>query len=299
MLSTGALEHARIALGDANVVVVCGAGPKELFRAVPSLERLITIDKSQGRWSGLWRALRRERFDLSIDLRGSLVTYGLSSRRRIVHRKSAVLRHKVEEIAALLKASTPPAPVLHVDARAEADALTALGPASPSLVLGAGAHFVGKRWPADRFAELAQRLLAGPLQGRSVLLLGGPGETDSAAAIEAALAGADVRNACGKLDLLAVAAAMRRAVLFVGNDSGLMHIAAAAGAPTLGLFGPSDERVYGPWGARNRTVRGPRSYRDLVNSGHMPHIEHSLMEDLPVEAVERVALEMLGGGGLA
>jgi ADP-heptose:LPS heptosyltransferase len=56
-------------------------------------------------------------------------------------------------------------------------------------------------------------------------------------------------------DLLTTAAEMARAELFVGNDSGMMHLAAAAGAPTLGLFGPTDERLYGPWGDRTASVR--------------------------------------------
>ena len=56
----------------------------------------------------------------------------------------------------------------------------------------------------------------------------------------------------GKGDILASAAAIDRAALFVGNDSGLMHVAAAAGRPTLGLFGPTEWWLYGPWGPRTR-----------------------------------------------
>jgi ADP-heptose:LPS heptosyltransferase len=63
--------------------------------------------------------------------------------------------------------------------------------------------------------------------------------------------------------LLTVYAALKRARLFIGNDSGLMHLAAAAGAPTLGLFGPSDDRLYAPWGQHARVVRGPRSFAQV------------------------------------
>src|SRR3546814_1399104 len=61
-------------------------------------------------------------------------------------------------------------------------------------------------------------------------------------------------------DLLTAAACLERADFFVGNDSGLMHLAAAAGTPTLGLFGPSPEARYRPWGPKASFVRTPESF---------------------------------------
>jgi ADP-heptose:LPS heptosyltransferase len=58
----------------------------------------------------------------------------------------------------------------------------------------------------------------------------------------------------GKLDLPEVAAVLARAAMFIGNDSGLMHLAAAAGAPTLGLFGPTPSDEYGPAGPKAQAV---------------------------------------------
>ncbi|HBY42917.1 glycosyltransferase family 9 protein, partial [Brevundimonas sp.] len=58
----------------------------------------------------------------------------------------------------------------------------------------------------------------------------------------------------GKGDILCSAAAIDRATLFVGNDSGLMHVSAALGRPTLGLFGPTEWWLYGPWGPKTRTA---------------------------------------------
>jgi ADP-heptose:LPS heptosyltransferase len=86
--------------------------------------------------------------------------------------------------------------------------------------------------------------------------------------------------------------------LFIGNDSGLMHIAAAAGAPTLGFFGPSDERVYGPWGTRTRALRG-RSYEAIMSEGPLSAIDQTLMDELSVDAVETAAGGLLRAGGLA
>jgi ADP-heptose:LPS heptosyltransferase len=65
----------------------------------------------------------------------------------------------------------------------------------------------------------------------------------------------------GRVDLLTAFACLKHARLFIGNDSGTMHLAAAAGVPTIGLFGPSDERLYAPWGRTPRScaARGLRA----------------------------------------
>ena len=88
-------------------------------------------------------------------------------------------------------------------------------------------------------------------------------------------------------------ACLRRARLFIGNDSGLMHIAAAAGTPTLGLFGPSDERRYGPWGDKAVAVRGPRTFEQFlaIDPDLSQAIRH--MSDLPVATVVRAAKALL------
>ena len=71
----------------------------------------------------------------------------------------------------------------------------------------------------------------------------------------------------------------------MGNDSGLMHMAAAAGAPTLGLFGPSDDRLYGPWGEYTRVARGPRTFEQVKAKD--PDLNQPVchMLDLKVEQV--------------
>lgn len=302
ILSTAALEAARLRLGgDPKVTVVCGPLPASAFRAVPNLGSLITMEKRHGRWTQLWLQLRKARYDLAVDLRGSLTTFGLSAKERIVHRKTTVLRHKLEELAALMGVTSLPAPKLHLDPKARSDAQHIHGD-GPLLCLGAGANFIGKRWPPERFALLAQRLVGagGPLAGARVALLGAPSDAKLHAEILPTLAamGINAVDAAGKLDLLAGGALLERATLFVGNDSGLMHMAATMGAPTVGLFGPSDERVYGPTGPRTIAVRG-RDYDSIMAIGYMPLIEHSLMEELTVDAVEAAAQTVLRSGGLA
>ena len=106
----------------------------------------------------------------------------------------------------------------------------------PTAVLAPGAVGPSKRWPAASFAELARRLIE---QGFAVWIVGGPHEQELVAQIGSAeprirdLTGPDLRNA-----VLALAAA----AIAVSNDSGLLHVAAAIGTPSIGIFGPTS-----PW----------------------------------------------------
>ena len=90
------------------------------------------------------------------------------------------------------------------------------------------------------------------------MILGGPEDVRTVEELKRSLTKGRVIDLTGQVDLLTAYACLSRARLYIGNDSGLMHLAAAAGTPTLALFGPSDERLYGPWGAHVRALRGPR-----------------------------------------
>ncbi|MFC7689935.1 glycosyltransferase family 9 protein [Paeniroseomonas aquatica] len=108
--------------------------------------------------------------------------------------------------------------------------------------LGPTANWDRKVWPAERFVAFFEALVAPgqPLEGARAVILGGPGpqEAAMAAPVLAALGDRAV-SLMGSVSLPEAAAVLARCALFVGNDSGLMHLSAAAGTPTLGLFGPS------------------------------------------------------------
>jgi ADP-heptose:LPS heptosyltransferase len=299
VLSTAALEYARQNWAPGAIDIVSGPLAAPLFRATPKLDRLITIDKRPGRWRALWGQLRDARYDWAIDLRGSLTTLGLRCGHRIIHRKRPADRHKIVELAELMKSPTPLRPQLHMDAQADRDASEILAGAQLILALGAGANFIGKRWPPDRFAALAEKLTepTARMHGATIVLLGAPDDFAICAEIEERLSGCGrkVVNAAGRIDLLAGASALQRAALFVGNDSGLMHIAACVGAPTLGLFGPSNEHVYGPCGRITKALRG-RAYEEIMAIGYMPDIKRTLMEDISVDSAFAAAQELLATG---
>ncbi len=124
------------------------------------------------------------------------------------------------------------------------------------VALGPTANWSGKVWPAERFVALF-RELEHSLPGAVPVVFAGPGEAERAMAapvLEALPQAIDLR---GRLSLPEVSACLMRSALFIGNDSGLMHLAAAAGTPTLGLFGPSRADEYAPVGRCTAHVAAP------------------------------------------
>ncbi|HYD87309.1 MAG TPA: glycosyltransferase family 9 protein [Vitreimonas sp.] len=297
VLATGALAHA-LKEGDA-LTIVCARDAAPLFRAAPGLAALYPLAANAGlaaRWS-VWMQLAQRRFDLVLDGRGGIVGSALPARRRVALKPAAMLRHRVEEWTEALGAGRSLAPVLWLDDAARAQA-AAIAPGAALLVLAPGGVSRAKRWPAERFAAVARRLASGPLANARVAALGAAARDASITRAMVASLDADGVAALDLgegVDLLAAAALMERATLVIGNDNALSHIAAAMGAPTLALFGPTDERVRAPFGPRVRTLRG-RSFEDIAASGALD--AGAAMDDVSIDAVEAGALDLLHAGGL-
>jgi ADP-heptose:LPS heptosyltransferase len=118
----------------------------------------------------------------------------------------------------------------------------------PLAVLHGGALWKFRRWPAVRFAEVALRLEE---EGYAVFLVGGPNDCETSAVIAEKAGLAAERDLTGKLDLSTTAAVLGRAAVVVANDGGVMHLAAAQGAPVVGIFGPTSPHLFGPLGERS------------------------------------------------
>ncbi|MDH3743481.1 MAG: lipopolysaccharide heptosyltransferase II [Acidobacteriota bacterium] len=184
-------------------------------------------------------------------------------------------------------------------------ALAASGLAQHGDLVGlfAGTAFgPSKRWPPDRFAELARRLAATD-KGPDPVLIVGPGETELARSIADA-SGLDLPILGAGLDLAVLAAVLERLSLLVTNDSGPMHLAAAVGTRCVAIFGPTDPRRTAPLGdVSNVGDVGDVGESATVGAGHevlwtsrwcspcfrrrCPLLHHKCLRDIRVEDVLR------------
>ena len=282
VLSTGLLDHIIRTHPNARITVVCGPVAEGVFACMPNRERTIVLRKQKWglHWLPLWAGAAARVWDLVVDIRGSALSWLVPTRARAVFHRTR--GPKIAQLGALLGLSPPPPPVAWTS-EADRQRIAKLLPIGrPIIALAPTANWGPKVWPADRFAEVFHRL-AGPdgltRSGAVAVVLGGPGAAEHAMAapLLAALPGAI--DLVGRLTLPEVVACLERAGVFVGNDSGLMHLAAAAGTPTVGLFGPTDAATYGPTGRCASAVVG------------------TTMDAITVEQVVATAEHLLRGTG--
>jgi heptosyltransferase III len=295
VLSTGLLAYILDRYPEARLTIAAGPAAAPLFEAVPRLERLIVVEKQPAslHWVVLWRTLLPTRWDLVVDLRGSAIAWLLRAGERRVQGKGNPAEHRVRQLARLFGLDPPPTPRLWTAPRHDETASRLVPGSGPLIAIGPAANWRGKQWRAERFAELAARLAArgAVLEGARIAVMAAAHEREQAVPLLQRFPSA--LDLVGRLDLLTAAALLRRTSLFVGNDTGLMHMAAAAGAPTLGLFGPSLEQQYGPWGERTEVARTTLSHAELTSTPGFDHrTTGTLMDTLTVDMVEAAALRL-------
>lgn len=297
VLTTGAVPYLAERYPGVALTVACGALPAPLFAAMPEVAEVWPIRKlpRAGHWWKLWRQAVGRRWTHVVDLRGSAFAYTVWSRRRTVMGPDRALRHRVLHLTETLGASAPLAPRLCWSDADAAEAGRRLGANGPWLAIGPTANWAGKQWQAERFGAVARALVApdGPLAGARILVAGAPGEEAMAEPVFAALHDHPSVAAFG-WPLPVLAAALARARLYVGNDSGLMHMAAAVGTPTVGLFGPSRPELYAPWGEHTAVVQTRTTFDEFVNApGYNRFTTGSLMGEIPPESVIAAARKLL------
>ena len=232
VLTTGLLDHLIRTHPTARITVATGPVAEGVFTRMPNLERLIVLQKRPYgmHWLPLWWFAVRQWWDLVVDIRGSALAWQVPARRRAVMRRRP--GHKTEQLAAILKLNPPPLPVAWTGEQDRAKAAALLPDGAPIIALGPTANWHGKVWPAENFVALYHALRAGPLPNARAAILAGPGAKEAALAAPVLAALPDAINLTGTLTIPEAAACLARCAIYVGNDSGLMHLAAALSFPS-------------------------------------------------------------------
>jgi heptosyltransferase-1 len=174
---------------------------------------------------------------------------------------AAVIRTGVVPEAIISTAAVPtPTSDMQVDFPTDPDAearITGLRADGTNFaILNPGAGWGAKMWPAERYGQVARELAKDGLRS---LVNYGPGEEELAALVEAASEGTAQKISCSVSELIALT---RRARLFIGGDTGPMHMAAALKIPVVAIFGPTNPARNGPFATRSIVLRSPSSMTD-------------------------------------
>ena len=312
VLATSVLEPLRARYPRARIEWVTSPAYAPLLEGLPALAAVHRLDLAGPRGAlALGRALRG-RFDVAVDLQNKLksrlVARAAAPRVVTFRRRSAgraVLAllgldppmrgpHATVLYAEALRplgVESAGRPRVHPSAAARERAASVLAAAGrPRIAFAPGASTATKRWPAERFAEVARSLAAG---GASIVLAGGPSDRAEIDAFRAALGGpvaADLTD----LPVDALAAGLADVDLLVACDSGPVHLAAAAGTPVVAIFGPTSPERWGP-PPPGRVVALPIACAPCSNHGdaRCPKGHHRCMLDLGAAAVVQAAREAM------
>jgi heptosyltransferase-1 len=200
--------------------------------------------------------------------------------------------HVVQQALSLAQAVTQrstsgPAPEVEFphDPDAENKISALIGDARDFAILNPGAGWGAKQWPAERYGAVARELSQ---DGVRSLINFGPGEEELAVEVETASAGAAQKISCSISELIALT---RRARLFVGGDTGPMHLAAALKIPVVAIFGPTNPARNGPFGTTATVLRSASS---STSHARLREPEKGLLE-ISSEEVVAAARKLLGG----
>jgi heptosyltransferase-1 len=271
--------------------------PKSLG-TIATLQQIATV----------WNDVRAARYEVAIDLQGAIrsallarwsgarIIYGAAEPREspasmwytrtAVARGSHVIDQNFSVAEALAQQKMKISRVeLPRDPEAEARIERRLSEQGVTdfVILNPGAGWGAKRWPAERYGEVAGKLAS---EGLRSIVNYGPGEESLARVVEAGSAGAAIAMNCSITQLIALT---RRARLFVGGDTGPMHVAAALGVPVVAIFGPTDPARNGPYGTRSAVLRSRAS---STSHARRSQPDEGLLE-ITTDAVVAAARELL------
>jgi heptosyltransferase-1 len=261
----------------------------------------------------LCRALRAQHYDVCIDLQGAIRSAWIGRmaqtprmigeadprepfarwlfRERVATTGVHVVEQAMDVVQAVLKETLPyQAPALPVDPIAESwcDRWLAERKVERFVLINPGAGWGAKRWPAKRYAAVVTELAR---IGYATVVNIGPGESQLADAFSA---DENARTFPMSGSIGQLIAFTRRASLFIGGDTGPLHLAAALQIPVVGIYGPTNPARNGPYGTHARVLRHPASKRDHTRRSEPEAGLLTITVDDVLEAAQQVLREQAG-----
>lgn len=285
LLATPVFSNLRRTYPNTELHALTGAWSRVVLEKHPDVSKVIQYNSPAFCRTGqptslkqtfqLYRELRREKYDLMVELRGDwravwfaflrLTPKRLDRAALQVANKLGLAQftgtHETTRNLDVLKQAGIPIPIQTTtfsvtteDEKWASDFLAThqIDREHPLIAIHPGSPIELKRWLPERYAELADWLVA--QKGAQILFVGVKDEIQIITDIQARMQGASI-NIAGKTTLTQLASILHKCNVFIGNDSGPMHLAAAVGIHTIGLYGPGDPTRFGPVGAKCQTIR--------------------------------------------
>lgn len=279
----------------AAIHVMASPSAAEVFQGDKRIAKLILYDKRDG-WGEKFQVLRRvreERYSLIVDLRHSLIgLLGGAAFRNPYFSLKTRATHQSEKhwqsLRNIISSDFPTASFLYAQPARVHDSGIEFDERSRLVVASVGSKSDIKKWPAEYYAELLDRLSIN--EGCQIVLAGDKNDTADAAKVKS-LMRSNVLDLCGRTDFAQLCRLLKSASLLVTNDSAPLHIADALKTPVLAIFGPTDPRKYGPRASGSAAVRRVLFCSPCERA--QCRFDHECMKELSVDEVYQKSLQIL------
>lgn len=286
---------------EASLSIVVGQKPATLFAGNPHIQKVFIFHKSDSPFQKMkWvLSLRKEKFDLIVDLRNTAIAVFLwparstpwtSVKNDNIHMRQKHL-NRLKDVFDYA-APSPTRFAIHITDEHRSAVQKLLGPQiSPAdrlIVVAPGAANHLKQWTINGFAEVSDHLIE---EGRGKIVFVGDGHDKATVAQVLKGMSQSALDLSGELSLLELAALLQRASLLLANDSGAMHLSSYLNTPIVAIFGPTDSKLYGPWSTKNFLVQSDTLCVACQNKKNEPG--HTCLEKIPAESVLKAARQAL------
>jgi len=245
------LEYLHYKYPNSSFDLVCDKRSSEIFYFIPYVNRIFIKDKDRG-FTGnilLIKELRKKKYDIAVDLRTDIYLFFIRSKEKFYKIKNDNI-HSVEKHFLSIEKDLDKIPKLKFyipeKVRKKINKYF-IHPNKQTISIALGANSIFKIWPTESFITLAS-LISNSIH--QVILVGDKKDFDKAEVFKKNSKIKSI-NLCGKLKLIETAAIIEKTNFFIGNDSGLGHIASAVGTRSFTVFGKGDPQRYRPWGGRS------------------------------------------------
>ena len=259
ILSTGVISFFSKKNPDAKFTFVIGPTAKPIFKNLKSIERIITISKKKyhKHWLDIIYNCYGKKWDIIIDFRSSLLPYFLKHKKKFIFKKKPNVNH-VKQLSDHFGCDCSEL-FIETSKKEQEIAQNYISNKLKYFVIFPGGNWIPKIWSVKNYNSLLLKILS-KNKNIKFILVGSKAEEDIYYnEITKNINAKDIINLFGA-SLTQTAAYMKQSNLFIGNDSGLSHMASATKLKSIVLFGPTNDKVYGPFIKGSHVVRTNESY---------------------------------------
>ena len=282
VLSTGVIKYFLNRYPNSYFTFAIGPTSSQLYENFPNLEKIIIIKKKKYNfhWFEIFLQCFKVKWDIIIDFRSSLICYFLFHKKKFIFKKNNKF-HQLEQLENYFKFNCSNLEI-HNSINELKIAANFIDNQYKHVVICPGGNWKPKIWPSNKYNQLIKKINE-RFNNTKFIIVGSAEE-------KKLYFNAVTKNINKNLiidlmgDTLTLTSSyMKKSSLFVGNDSGLMHLSVASKLKTIGLFGPTNDKIYSPKGHNCYVVRTKENYQDLRKSINI--IDQSYMNSIEVEDI--------------